>query len=89
LADIVSYIAKDLKEPAIAQKLYAKIISELIKLESMPERHALAIDAHLRSLGVRPFYIDNYIAPYTISIEENMVFILRVLYARRDWKKLL
>ena len=89
LEDIVSYIAKDLQEPAIARKFYAKIISELKKLNSMPQRHPLAIDTHLHSLDVRPFYIDHYVAPYTILEEKNIVLILRVLYARRDWKNLL
>ena len=89
LADIVRYIAKDLKEPFIARKMYKKIVGELKKLKTMPERHAPAIDTHLCSLDVRPFYIDNYIAPYIIVEEKNMVLILRVLYARRDWKNLL
>ena len=89
LEDIVKYIAKDLHEPAIARKIHAKIISELKKLKAMPERHAVAIDTHLRSLGIRPFYIDNYIAPYTIIAESNTILIVRILYARRDWKNLL
>ena len=89
IEDIVSYIAKDLQEPAIARRIHAKIVSELKKLSAMPERHALAIDTHLHSLDVRPFYIDNYIAPYIILEEKNTVLILRVLYARRDWKNLL
>ena len=89
IADIVQYIAKDLKEPLIARKMYTKIVDELKKLKTMPQRHALAIDTHLHSLDVRPFYIENYIAPYTILEEKNTVLILRVLYARRDWKNLL
>ena len=89
LEDIVSYIAKDLQEAVTARKIYAKIVGELKKLKSIPERHALVIDTHLRSLGARPFYIDNYVAPYTIVEEKNIVLVLRALYARRDWRNLL
>ena len=89
LEDIVKYIANDLKEPAVARKFHMKIVDELKKLKVMPQRHALSIDIHLHSLNVRPFYIDNYIAPYTIVEEKNTVLVLRVLYARRDWQNLL
>ena len=89
LEDIVKYIAKDLKEPSVARKFHTKVVGELKKLKTMPQRHALSIDIHLNSLDVRPFYIDNYIAPYIIIEEKNIVLVLRVLYARRDWKNLL
>ncbi|GHU51263.1 addiction module toxin RelE [Clostridia bacterium] len=89
LEDIVIYIAKELKEPTIAQKLHTKIVTEIKKLRVMPERHEMAIDTHLKSLDVRKFYVDNYIVPYTILYDTNTVQILRVLYARRDWKNLL
>ena len=89
LEDIVYYISKNLKEPTIARKIYTKIINEIKKLKTMPHRHAYVSDIYLHSLGIRPFYIDHYITPYIIIEEKKTVLILRVLYARRDWKNLL
>ena len=84
IEDIVRYIAHELKEPIAARNMHTKIVTSLKKLSNMPERHELVVDTHLHSLNVRVFYIGNYIAPYSILEEENVVMILRVLYARRD-----
>jgi plasmid stabilization system protein ParE len=89
LEDILVYIAKELKEPTIARNLHKKIVAEINKLNIMPERHEIAIDLHLKSMDVRKIYVDNYIVPYTILYDTNTVQVLRVLYARRDWKNLL
>lgn len=89
LEDIVTYISKELKEPNIASKLHLKIINAIKKLSFMPERHEPVSDIHLRARQIRCIYVGNYLIPYIVSDSENAVYILRVLYARRDWKNLL
>lgn len=89
LEDIITYITKELKEPNVARNLHSKIVGEIKKLSFMPERFEMVSDIHLKAQQIRRICVGNYIIPYIVSESDNIVYIIRVLYARRDWKNLL
>ena len=69
--------------------MVSKIAKEIITLEDMPLRDALVIDDRLAYKGIKKFLVDNYIVFYIITEESNTVTIIRILYNKRDWLKLL
>ena len=89
LQDIWKYIADDLSEPRIADKLLDRIDKHILNLAEMPKRHKLVSDSRLAMQGVRLLHIGNYTVFYTVAEKEKIVNIIRVLYSRRDWQNLL
>lgn len=89
LYEIGAYISKELLEPETAQKVVSKIAKEIITLEDMPLRNTLVFDDRLAYKRIRKFLVDNYIVFYIITEESNTVTIIRILYNKRDWLKLL
>jgi len=89
LCEIGYYIAKELLEPNIAQKVVDKIGNAIIKLEELPLRNALVADERLALQGIRKIMIDNYIVFYIVTEKHKKVTIVRILYGRRDWINLL
>ena len=89
IRDVHAYIAGSLKEPNIADRLLDKIEAEILTLKNMPLRHALERDEQLKLKNLRKLIVDNYLIFYTVDEKTETVFIVRVLYARRDWMNLL
>ena len=86
---IYAYISGNLKEPDIADRLLRKIETEILTLKDVPLRHAVERDEQLRLRNLRKLVVDNYLVFYIVSEKTEAVFIIRVLYARRDWMNLL
>lgn len=89
LYSIFEYISNQLFEPKIALKTIRKIKNEIFSLSTMPERFSLVTDERLEKLGIRKVIADNYIVFYFIDKKTKLVFIIRVLYGKRDWLSLL
>lgn len=89
LKSIASYIAYDLKEPAVAKKLVERIKVSVTSLAKLPLRHNLVADENLAAQGFRKTMIDNYIVFYIVSEKDKIVAVVRILYGKRDWIHLL
>jgi len=89
MREIHAYIANNLKEPNIADKLLDKIETEILSLNTMPLRHGIERDEQLKRRNLRKLIVENYLVFYTVHEKTATVFIVRVLYARRDWMNLL
>ncbi|GAA0605709.1 type II toxin-antitoxin system RelE/ParE family toxin [Virgibacillus siamensis] len=89
LKEIADYIAKELLEPTVAKQLIAKISESIFELERIPKRHALVDDERLASQGIRKLLVDNYIVFYMASEKDTSVYIIRILYGRRNWISML
>ena len=89
MREVYSYISGNLKEPNIADRLLDKLETEILILENMPMRHAIERDEQLKLRNLRKLIVDNYLVFYTVNEKTETVFIVRVLYARRDWMGLL
>ena len=84
-----AYISSNLKEPNVADRLLDKIEAEILTLQNMPLRHAIERDEQLKLRNLRKLIVDNYLIFYTVNRKIETVFVVRVLYARRDWINLL
>ena len=51
--------------------------------------YAYCDDTKLRNDGYRKIPVKNYILLYRVDGEENIVYIMRVIYGRRDYSKLI
>ena len=89
LLSAVNYIAKELKNPVAAVNLLEKAAEVLNSLSNFPLRHSLLEDEYLSQLGIRMMQIDNYLAFYIVHEKDQIVSIIRFLYARRDWMSIL
>lgn len=83
------YIAEELKEPATAKKLVAKIREAVMSLSDLPTQYALVTNERLATLGIRKLLVENLIVFYVISDKDKEVKVVRILYSRRDWEQLL
>ncbi|MFB5267407.1 type II toxin-antitoxin system RelE/ParE family toxin [Paenibacillus enshidis] len=89
LREIAKYIALELKEPATAQKWIAKISSAILELEKSPFRYALVKDGRLASQGIRMLLVEKYIVFYVIDETNSSVTVIRILYGKREWNRIL
>lgn len=89
LTEIARYVAEEVLAPTIAVKLIDKIGNAIIELGKMPYRHPLVSDEELSAEGIRRMPVDNYLVFYLVSERIKTVKVVRILYNRRDWIKLL
>jgi len=83
LAKIKKYISEQLENPIAAQNTVANITKRIRKLELFPELGARLSSIINIASDYRFLVCANYLAFYRIC--ENDVFIVRVLYGRRDY----
>jgi len=87
LDEIEKYIAYDLENPKAAQDTIDGIITVAEKLNQLPEKHELVKEDFIRKFAVRLTYYKNYNIFY--QIENDIVYIVRIMYVRRDWENLI
>ena len=89
LLDIEYYIFVDLCNPQAAQRISDGILDAAGKLEEYPEGHPLVGDELLGRMGIRITYFDNYNIFYYYDMQNDVVYIIRVLYNKSDWQNIL
>ena len=87
LIEIKRYIKYNLQEPVTANKLIDKIKKEIEKLTDNPEIYSIIDDDLIKKLKIRKITVDNYMIFY--RVKENSVEIVRIMYGKRNWIKLL
>jgi addiction module RelE/StbE family toxin len=89
LISILEYISSILKSPSAAENLLNEIEEQTKILEENPFIFPLAKDEYINKLGIRHIAVKNYFLFYTIEEDKEIVSIIRIMYARRDWINLL
>lgn len=89
LLDIEYYIFVDLGNPQAAQRISDGILDAAGKLAEYPERHPLVGEELLGRMGIRITYFDNYNIFYYYDMQNDVVYIIRVLYNKADWQNIL
>ncbi len=89
LLDIEYYIFVDLCNPQAAQRISDGILGAAGKLAEYPEGHPLVGDELLGRMGIRITYFDNYNIFYYYDMQNDIVYIVRVLYNKADWQNIL
>ena len=89
LLDIEYYIYTELCNPQATKRTTDGILNVVESLKEHPLRHALVRDSILGNAGVRRTEFENYNIFYTCDVERNIVYIIRILYNRTEWKRIL
>lgn len=89
LDEIVGYITNVLKNPIAANNFLTEIEENYSVLSSAPESFAYCNDQRLRMLGYRKIPVKNYIVFYKTDNDAKIVYIMRIIYGRREYTKLI
>ena len=89
LLDIFDYIAFELRESDSARRLLSKIKTTVKSLEEFPERNNVISEPKYEAQKIRWCPVENYVIFYQVSDLQNHVFIIRVLYKKRNWEHIL
>ena len=87
--EIVAYIVNVLKNPIAAENLLTKIESCFDTIKFNPHAFPLCTDKRLRESGYRKITVNNYIVFYRIYDDQDTVYIMRVIYGRREYINLI
>lgn len=89
MVEIVRYISAELSNPAAAENLTAKLVDAAESITEFP--YANPVYTPLRSLKreYRKLPVENYLIFYWVDENEKLVTVARVIYARRDYNRLL
>ena len=85
----VRYIANVLKNPIAANRLLDEIERHEKTLEGTPGIYPSVHDEYLAEKGLKYVKIKNFLLFFTMDKKTKIVNIVRFLYGRRDWKKIL
>ena len=89
LIELRDYIAVTLSAPETALKYIQRIRSEIGMLSKMPERNKTVDEEPWHSRGLRRVIVKNFIVYYRIDESEKKVYILAVIYGKRDQLRML
>lgn len=89
LDDIVHYIAADLANPKAASDFVDKLQAVIEEARSFPESGSLVVNEYLPDTAVRKKLVGNYILYYLSDSAEKMIFVLRIVYSRRNMDEIL
>ena len=89
LVDIVRYISHDLSNPIAAEKLAVELVEAAEGLTHFPYRNRVYQPIRPLKREYRGQIVQNYIIFYYVDEEQKLVTIARVIYARRNYGKLL
>lgn len=89
LVDIEHYIHVDLGNPQAAVRIIDGIVSRIEKMQTFPKENPLVNDELLQSVGLRITWFDNYNIFYYFDESEDIVYVIRILYNKADWKNIL
>lgn len=89
LNDIVAYITLELSNPKAASDFMDKLQKAIEDVCLFPKSGFLVINELLPNTEIRKKQIDNYWMYYLPDFEENIIFILRILYGKRNINEIL
>lgn len=89
MVDIVRYISEELQNPAAADRLAVKLFEAGESLKDFPYSHPVYLPIRPLKHEYRKLVVQNYLMFYWIDEQNKMITIARVLYAKRDWEKII
>ncbi len=89
LVELRNYIADVLLARDTARNYIRTIRKEIGSLSELPARYKPVDDEPWHSRGVRRIIVNNFFVYYRIDEEHKRVYILNVIYARRDQLRVL
>ena len=89
LDGIVSYIAVELVNPQAASDFVDKLQDNIEEAIVFPERGSLVDNEFLQVENARKKLVRNYIMYYLPDMEEKVIYILRIVYGKRNMDEIL
>lgn len=89
LKEALNYIEHTLLNKSAADNLLDKADEQINTLSFMPNKHKLVDDPILNMWGIRFIKINNYLAFFIIDENLKTVYIVRILYQKRNWISIL
>ncbi len=89
IQEIYYYIADVLNNKPAALRRIDLIDAGIKKLSENPGHYPLVRNDYLASKGIRCIVVKTHIIFFIINEEEKSVYVLHILYGRRDWVRLL
>ena len=84
-----AYIKYELYNQKAAAGLAKKLHEAIKDLSFFPTKDPICNDDFLRVWEIRFVPVNNYLLFYIVRENEKTVYVLRFLYSRRDWQKIL
>ena len=89
MVEIARYISHELCNPIAAKTLAEEMLEKAEKLTETPYLNAIYICDRPLQHEYRKLIVQNYIMFYWVDEKEKMITIARVVYARRDYARLM
>ena len=89
LSGLRSYIADALLAPDTARAYLDMLYMEMKNLSTLPKRSKYIDDEPWHSRGIRKIIVKNFVIYYRVEEFTMRVYILNVIYARRDQLRML
>ena len=89
LDGIVSYIAVELSNPPAASDFVNKLQENIEEARNFPESGSLIYNDFLQAENVRKKLVGNYIMYYLQDTGEKIIYILRIVYSKRNMDEIL
>lgn len=89
LAEVYSYISTELQSAKAADDVIDSLQHAMSELSIMPSRYHRYMEEPWFSEGVRYFSVRNFSIFYTVDENEKGVFVVHVIYSKRDLPQVL
>ena len=84
LDGIIKYISVDLANRSAAQNFFVNVFENIETICAYPETGRLISNEYVADKSVRRVLIDNYVMYYKTDEENKRIFIVRIIYGRRN-----
>ena len=88
LDEILSYISIELSNPEAAASFLKDFLAVLTSICSVPKIGRIVENEFLPDRGIRKSLVGNYVLYYLPDIKEKRIYVLRLLYGRRNLDEL-
>ena len=89
LDEIVRYIKIDLENPIAASNFIDCLLKTIDEIRIFPESGSFVHNEFLISKNIRKKLIKNYIMYYLYDSKNKIIFILRIIYGKREMSEIL
>lgn len=89
LDDIASYMSVELSNPKAASNFMEKLAQTIQETVAFPMSGTLVNNEFVPDVGVRKKVIGNYLMYYLPDPEQKIIYIIRLVYGRRNMDEIL
>jgi len=88
LAEIIEYITVELYSPVAATRLVDEVGNAILRIAEFPESCGRVYPEFFQKTEVRRCVIGNYLLFYTVNYDEKQIYVLRIIYGKRDMNEI-